>query len=69
MIVSLVDELTGFSVNWFTDNKNVALILNIGNKSHNYNTKYYKFSTFVTLDPLQLILNGFPGQKINSQMI
>ena len=52
VLISLIDKLSGFSVKWFTDNKDVALILNIGSKSHIYSMKYFKFSTFVTLDPL-----------------
>ena len=32
VIISFVDKLTGFTVKWFTDNKNVALILNIESK-------------------------------------
>ena len=32
MLISLIDKLSGFSVKWFTDNRNVALILNIGSK-------------------------------------
>ena len=32
VLISLIDKLSGFSVKWFTDNKNVALILNIGSK-------------------------------------
>ena len=29
VLISLIDKLSGFSLKWFTDNKNVALILNI----------------------------------------
>ena len=47
VLISLIDKLSGFSVKWFTDNKNVARV-----KSHIYSMKYFKFSTFVTLDPL-----------------
>ena len=32
MLISLIDKLSGFSVKWFTDNRNVALILSIGSK-------------------------------------
>ena len=32
VLISLIDKLSGFSVKGFTDNKNVALILNIGSK-------------------------------------
>ena len=32
VLISLIDKLSGFSVQWFTDNRNVALILNIGSK-------------------------------------
>ena len=32
VLISLIDKLSGFSVKWFTDNKNLALILNIGSK-------------------------------------
>ena len=32
VLISLIDKLSGFSVKWFTDNRNVALILNIGSK-------------------------------------
>ena len=32
VLISLIDKLSGFSVKWFTENKNVALILNIGSK-------------------------------------
>ena len=36
VLISLNDKLSGFFVKWFTDNKNVTLILNIGSKSHIY---------------------------------
>ena len=32
VLISLIDKLSGFSVKWFTDNRNVALILNIESK-------------------------------------
>ena len=32
VIISLIDKLSGSSIKWYTDNKNVALILNIGSK-------------------------------------
>ena len=32
VLISLIDKLSGCSVKWFTDNRNVALILNIGSK-------------------------------------
>ena len=32
VLISPIDKLSGFSVKWFTDNKNMALILNIGSK-------------------------------------
>ena len=32
VIISLIDKLSGSSIKWYTDNKNVASILNIGSK-------------------------------------
>ena len=32
VLISFIDKSSGFSVKWFTDNRNVALILNIGIK-------------------------------------
>ena len=32
VIISLIDKFSGSSIKWYTDNKNVALMLNIGSK-------------------------------------
>ena len=68
VLISLIDKLAGFSVKWFTDNKNVALILNIGSKKPHLQHEILQI--FNNCYPRSIGIDiGFPGREMNSLTI
>ena len=50
VIISLIDKLSGSSIKWHTDNKNVALILNIGSKKQHLQSEIMQISINIDIE-------------------